>query len=130
MHSLPVNIQWFWRFLAGVWDQGHLTEITGLTLCKGPINLGQSICTSIFYHSIFLRIGSSVFLYCTFWGTVSTQNWWTDGVKFLGKILACAKMGQKGLKWSYLSFCRLRQYFFLTNGSVDFPHILHEVEGP
>ena len=112
MHSLPVNIQWFWRFLAGMWDQGHLTEITGPTLCKGPINLGLSICTSIFYHSIFLRICSSVFFIFYMLRDrkySKLMNWWS---RIFGKNSGLCKNGPKRPKMVLFIFLSITAVFF------------------
>ena len=100
----------------------------GLTCCEGPMNLGLPyLRTSIFYYSIFLKIGSLVFLYFAgSWGTISTQNWISR--IFLRKFLLAQKRA-KGPKWPNLPICALLRHFS-QDWLIIFFYILYEVDGP
>ena len=90
------------------------TDLIGPRLYNGPMNLGLST----FYHIIFLRIGSLVFLYLTWcWGTIRTQNWQSQ--LFGGEILAWPKVNQKVQNHPICPFvCYYR--IFLRVGSLAF----------
>ena len=58
-----------------------------------------TICRFVRYNCTFLRIDSLVFFGILY----DAGDLKTDAAKFLGKILTCAKTGQKDPKCSYLS---------------------------